>query len=138
MENNRVISKRFMATRFACSLVLLALTLLFGCASSEPKVLQPVESITSKELPSSVTYQKLVAELLALGYEAVGLQHESDSVLELLLNVFSDEAMKGRKIRSIYTGILMGYEPKHETLTVGGMQDPEEIKEYIKKNVPLR
>ena len=84
------------------------------------------------------SYQSLMDGLTSLGYEGMGLQFESEQTLMMLEQVFSDPALAGRKIRLVYTGLEMSYDPQYESITVGGLTRPVDIVNYVKKKIPLR
>ncbi len=116
--------------------------LLLSCSSAEiaensETVLEQPDTADKAPLPPPV-YEKLMKRLGELGYEGIGLQHESEEILSILLSVFTDKSLSNRQIKTIYTGIHMGFEPKHKSLTIGGTSSVETIREYIRKNVPLK
>ena len=53
-------------------------------------------------------------------------------------DVFSDARVAKRQIKYVYTGLSMEYDPKHESLTVGGPKDIQSVLDYIVKKVPAR
>lgn len=126
--------------------LLLAATLftLFGCAASpESKVagdgvLVPASAETpAAAVATSPHYEKLMALLTSLGYEGVGLQFESDEVLALLVDVFSQPKAKNRQLKMVYTGYDMSYDAAAKSLTIGKLKSSAEIISFLQKNVPL-
>jgi hypothetical protein len=77
-------------------------------------------------------------KLKSLGYEALGLQFESDETLLLLGKVFDSPVSHNRQIRIVYTGLEMSYDIGHQSLTIGGRKDLKSILNYIQKNIPSR
>jgi len=77
-------------------------------------------------------------KLKSLGYEALGLQFESDETLLLLGTVFDSPVSHNRQIRIVYTGLEMSYDIGHQSLTIGGRKDLKSILNYIQKNIPSR
>lgn len=120
--------------------VLASLTACFwqvGCSSAgKMEVLETIEPSELRPTAQDPAYLELMQRLKELGYEGVGLEHESAAIHELMLEVFSDNVTANRQIKYIYTGIHMGYESKVQSLTIGGTDNIEAIKSYIKKNVP--
>ncbi|MCB0403983.1 MAG: hypothetical protein KDD51_04305 [Bdellovibrionales bacterium] len=92
---------------------------------------------TDSESLNSPEFQQLSAKLDALGYQGVGLSFETPEVQKMLTQVFSDPRLVGRKIRLLYTGLAMSYDPKQASLTIGGSMKPAVIVDYIQKHVPL-
>lgn len=108
-----------------------------GCSTAgKMEVLETIESAEPSPVVQNPAYLELTQRLKELGYEGVGLEHESAAVHELMLKVFTDNVTANRQLKYIYTGIHMGYEPKVQSLTIGGTENVEVIKSYIKKNVP--
>jgi hypothetical protein len=124
----------------------IVLFLLGGCAAGGPGRESPpdgsegVASATSyMEAPKpSPLLSQLLSTLKPLGYDGIGLEFESDTTLELLNRIFESPRAAGRRIKLMYTGLALSYDPKHESLTVGGTSDLEAILKYIEKNVPAR
>lgn len=83
-------------------------------------------------------FGKLNAKLTELGYEGVGLEHESTAVLDLLTGVFSSPEVKNRKIKRVYTGGGLEYDGPAEAITIGGSTNKAKILTFIKKKVPKR
>ncbi len=67
----------------------------------------------------------------------VGLEFESEEILKRLETVFKDRRSGGRRIRQLYTGLLLEYDPKSESLTIGGTTEIEKILRFVAK-IPLR
>lgn len=115
---------------------------LASCASKS--VLEEVKQETGApttaptELTVSANYQKLKAMLDAEGYSGVGLEYESEATLTFLIQVFSDPRTKNRQIKLLYTGLNLTYDPRYQSLTIGGTRVVETILAYIQKNVPAR
>ena len=78
------------------------------------------------------------AKLQSLGYEALGLQFETDGTLLLLGKIFDSPVSHERQIRIIYTGLAMSYDSKHQSLTIGESKDLGSILIFIDKNIPKR
>lgn len=113
-------------------------TLLCGCAG-RPSVLEELKSegqTAAGDSAQSPVFQELSATLARLGYQGVGLQYESEGSLQLLKTVFSDPRAAGRKVKLVYTGLHMSYDPKYQSLTIGGSADAGAILDYISKKVP--
>lgn len=81
-------------------------------------------------------FQKLQEKLSQLGYEGIGLDYETEETLALLLRVFSDPALVNRRIKGVYTGGAMDYDPAPESLTISNTNDFKTIIAFIKKKVP--
>lgn len=86
----------------------------------------------------SPAYLQLAQHLKTLGYEPVGIQFETNALLELLFQVFQDPRTHNRQITYVYTGLQMTYDKNAQSLTVGGMTNIPMIVAYIQKNVPMR
>lgn len=113
---------------------------LLSCASG-PGVLEPLADSAETDLDvnmaKNATYTELKARLKTLGYEDVGLQYESDAVLKVLLEVFSDPRAANKEIALLYTGAALSYDPTHKSLTVGGaLKDP--MIKFIETKIPSR
>ncbi len=115
------------------------------CASSpNPSapndVLEPVtgDETSSQTLPPNPTYQKLMEIFQGLGYEGFGMQFESEATLEILVQAFSNPHAANRQIRLVYTGLATSYEPKAQSLTIGGLRDANAVLAFIEKHVPLK
>ena len=113
-----------------------ALTLT-GCAITRSQLVLQQEGVEAEALVVSPALPGLIDRLTALGIEGVGLEHEEGSTLELLDRVFSDARVANRKIKQLYTGKSLAYEPHSQAVTVGGTQDAETIVGFIMK-IPLR
>lgn len=121
-----------------------------ACAEKTPvvdppaSVLEPVEDTVEVPTPppdtsaAPATLEALKVQFGKLGYDGIGLEHEDESLLQMLLVVFKDPAAANRKIRSVYTGGAMEYDGQSETLTIGGTKDAKSILAFLKKKVPLR
>ena len=111
-----------------------------GCSSQETSVLEPYDDTASREIKPKGPYRELLDKLAALGYQGVGLEHEPEEVLGVLLDVFSNPKAAGRRLKLIYTGLHMSYDPKAESLTIGGIYGAanavDRVLQYIEKNVP--
>jgi hypothetical protein len=83
-------------------------------------------------------FGKLNSKLTELGYEGVGLEYESTSVLELLTGIFSSPDVKNRRIKRVYTGGGLEYDGPAEAITIGGTTNKAKILTFIKKKVPKR
>ncbi len=129
-------------------LLLVCFLFLGSCASphkskdSEFSVLEPLEKNEQREVNPEPTnkeeYDKLVTILNSLGYKGIGLEYENKEILNFLFDLFSDEITHNRRIKLIYTGLRMEYDPIHESLTIGGLRQKNEVLDYIKKKVPIR
>lgn len=124
-----------------------ALTVLFtffvGCASTSPEhpseVLEPVEDKNSfAQEAMNPAYLQLAQVLKSLGYEPIGIQYETQPVIEVLNKVFLDPRTHNRVIALLYTGLQMSYDKSAQSLTIGGTSNISAIVAYIQKNVPLR
>jgi hypothetical protein len=113
-------------------------------APAESAVLEQIEEppsavsaevvATTPETEPNQEWPALEALLQKHGYEGVGLQYESTPVLKFLQKVFSDPRAAKRKIKSVYTGAALAYDAEHESLTIGGTQDVEQVFKFIAKN----
>ena len=126
-------------------IILLAFTgLLGGCASEGPtRDMKPEDGAVSAasylEAPKpSPSLSQLLATLKIQGYDGVGLEFEGDTTLEFLNRVFQSPRAANRRIKLTYTGLALSYDPKHESLTVGGTSDLEAVLKYIEKHIPMR
>jgi len=126
-------------------MILLALTgLVGGCASDGPtRDMKPEDGVQAAasymEAPKpSPTLSQLLATLKIQGYDGVGLEFEGDSTLEFLNKVFQSPRAANRKLKLTYTGLALSYDPKAESLTIGGTADVETVLKYIEKNIPVR
>ncbi len=111
-------------------------------AAGSSSVLEAAEESEAEEAPIvngvAPAFQKLQAKLEELGYEGIGLEHETEDTLAVLLRVFSDPALIKRRIKGVYTGGAMDYDPAPESLTIGGTSDVRAILSFIKKKVPAQ
>ncbi len=78
----------------------------------------------------------LLERLKVLGYDGVGLEFESENTLEFLGRIFQSPRAANRKIKLMYTGMALSFDPKHNSLTIGGTTDVEAVLKYIEKQVP--
>ncbi len=133
-------------TRFTLVLIwsVFGMGIIGGCASSGPSGESSLEggvapAASYLEAPKqSPSLTQLLATLKTQGYDGVGLEFESDSTLEFLNRVFQSPRAANRKLKLMYTGLALSYDPKHESLTVGGTIDAETVLKYIDKYVPVR
>ncbi len=115
-----------------------------GCASEGPtRDMRPEDGAVSAssfmEAPKpSPSLSQLLATLRGHGYDGVGLEFEGDTTLEFLNKVFQSPRAANRRIKLTYTGLALSYDPKHESLTVGGTSDLEAVLKYIEKHIPVR
>jgi hypothetical protein len=104
------------------------------------EVKQESQPAYSGENPAGTSEKSLLIQLneklQSLGYEALGLQFESDETLLLLGKVFDSPVSHNKQVRIIYTGLEMSYDSKHQSLTIGGRKDLKSILSYIQKNIP--
>ncbi len=126
--------------RIVKGLALLVTAGLIAHCSSAPSGMDAVNSaIALSEGPTaSAALTSLLTTLKELGYDGVGLEYESDTTLDFLSKIFQNPRAAKRKIKLTYTGLALSYDPKHESLTVGGTTDVESILKYIEKNIPVR
>lgn len=99
---------------------------------------QPTPVPEKTERPPSPAYEKLRRLLESQGYTGVGLQYESNASLELLYKVFSNPAAKNLKLKLVYTGLQMSFDPVQQSLTIGGAKDAKSILRFIRKNIGKR
>lgn len=122
-----------------------------GCSSesapveSKPKVSGVLGEVGGEENPANSAgtatnplVTNLNEKLQGLGYEALGLQFESDETLLLIGKVFDSAISHDRQIKIIYTGLEMSYDAKHQSLTLGGTKTLSAILSFINKNIPKR
>ena len=125
-----------------CALSMLLCALILRCASPQTSdVLEPVKETESEPMAqegASAGFLELEQILKNQGYEPIGIQFETPQTLEILKRVFSDPKTHQRNLKFIYTGLQMSYDKAAESLTVGGLNNPIAIVQYIAKNVPLR
>lgn len=125
-------------------LVLLSVLCFWGCASKETnpeaKNFSVLEEEKAPESPAqkSAAYEKAMALITSLGYQAVGLELEDDATLDFLYRVFSDSKTHQRKIAFIYTGLQLSYDKDQYSLTFGEDLNLVKTLKFIEKNVPLR
>lgn len=100
-----------------------------GILEEEPET----APVTPTESP---LHAKLMEHLKSLGYEGMGLELESNEMLSFLLALFSSPATANRKIKRVYTGQSLEYDPKAEAITIGGTTDKTKVLNFIKKKVP--
>lgn len=105
-----------------------------GEVKQESELVHPVEN--SERTAEKTLLVQLNEKLQSLGYEALGLQFESDETLSLLGKVFDSPLSQNKQIRIIYTGLEMSYDAKHQSLTIGGRKDLKSILNFIHKNIP--
>lgn len=126
----------------------LFLMVVAACSSTggSGTVLEPLDDVASQAgemtdksnaTTENTPLHKLSELLKNLGYEAVGMNYENETTLQLLIKVFSDPSAQNRAIQFVYTGFQMAYEPKAQSLTVGGANEPSVILKFIHK-IPLR
>lgn len=123
----------------AFSVVLCALAACSSQQSSFNAVMEPVDdkASLSQEAVNPI-YVRLAETLKTLGYEPVGIQYESNAVLELWNQVFLDPKTHNRMISLLYTGLQMSYDKTAHSLTIGGLTNSSMIVAYIQRNVPLK
>jgi len=107
-------------------------------ACSGPGVLRPDGILSQEETPPSRSFTRLQEKLRELGYDAVGMQYETDSTLDFLFQVFSDRRAAGRKIKLVYTGLYPTYDASHQSMTIGGGTDAAAVLDFVIKKIPLR
>ena len=120
------------------SFSLITVLLLLNACSSQNGVLEPQSEVSFESTPESATLQQLRQILRQLNYEGIGIVYESDSTLQLLTSVFSDPKTHHRELRLFYTGLAMAYDPKAQSLTIGGVLEAGKIISFIEKNIPVR
>lgn len=98
---------------------------------------QPAASEASKSV-ASARYVNLKRLLENLGYQPVGLEIEKDSTLEFLYRVFSHPDLTQRRVRRVYAGAAMEYDPKSQSFTVGGPQELTSVQSFVRKHVPAQ
>jgi len=143
--------RRAMRLRFiALSGNLVFLTILICCASKPvpppvetPKVSQVLEEVAPEQVNQDTEKKganplvsNINEKLNSLGYEALGLSFESDETLLLLGSVFDSPITHNRQIKIIYTGLMMSYDEKHQSLTINTSKNLASILSFIDKNVP--
>jgi hypothetical protein len=127
----------------------MGLVLMLAACSSTPSgggsgVLEAVENEKKTEgaeavaPPTNPTLEKLLALLKTRGYDGIGLEYEAEATLDLLHRVFTDPKTSNRKIKLVYTGLAMSYDALHQSLTVGGTNDINQILGFIQKHVPAK
>lgn len=120
-------------------LFFLTFFLLGGCASAPSGDDAVTSALDATEGPKpSAALNTLLATLKKWGYDGVGLEYESDSTLDFLNRIFQNPRMGNRKIKLTYTGLALSYDPKHESLTIGGTSDVETVLKYAEKTIPSR
>lgn len=109
----------------------------------KPKVSSVLEEVSPhqenpvvEESKANLLVTNISEKLKGLGYEALGLSFESDETLLLLGNVFDSPIVQNRKIKIIYTGLVMSYDAKHQSLTISTSKNLASILSFIEKNVP--
>lgn len=129
---------------------LVFLTILICCASKPvpppvetPKVSQVLEEVAPEQVSqdgekksANPLVTNINEKLNTLGYEALGLSFESDETLLLLGSVFDSPITHNRQIKIIYTGLMMSYDEKHQSLTINTSKNLASILSFIDKNVP--
>ena len=90
------------------------------------------------ESPVPAAFEALRAKLSSLGYEGVGLEHETVETIEKLVFVFSDAAAANRRIKVVYTGAANDYDAKIESVTLNGALESQALIAFLKKKVPLK
>ena len=111
--------------------------------SKKPKVSSVLEEVSPhqenpvvEESKANPLVTNVSEKLKGLGYEALGLSFETDDTLLLLGNVFDSPIAQNRKIKIIYTGLVMSYDAKHQSLTISNSKNLASILSFIEKNVP--
>jgi hypothetical protein len=92
----------------------------------------------SANVAGSPLFEQLRLQLTKLGYEGVGLEHESVEALTVLMAVFEHPDAAKRKIKRVYTGASMEYDAKAQAVTINGLDTQDKILNYLKKNIPRR
>ncbi len=127
--------------------ILVVSAMLYGCASTELENDAPSAAIEAVDAPTALppiesavllAAEKLKAHLASLGYEAIGLEFETEEVLAFLDTVFRDPNCADRQIRTIYTGAQNSYDVASQSLTLWTSQDPKLALGFIKKTIPTR
>ena len=119
-----------------------------GCSSSPvvtpespatSSVLEPADSVPPAiETPRSPLYEQLMGMLLDLGYEGIGLEHEDETTFNFMIAVFSSPKAKNKKIKYVYSGLQISYDPEQESLTFGEDNDLIKALRFIDKKIPKR
>jgi len=119
-----------------------------GCSSSPvvkpdiptpSSVLEPADSTPpAVSTPSSPLYEQLMGMLLDLGYEGIGLEHEDEATFNFMIAVFSSPKAKNKKIKYVYSGLQLSYDPEQESLTFGEDNNLTKALRFIDKKIPKR
>lgn len=124
--------------------LLIAMGLLWGCASPETPKENKEFSVLEEEQVAEVapqrspSYEKLMALATSLGYQAIGLEHEDDATLDFIFKVLSNPRAQNRKIALIYTGLQLSYDKSQFSLTFGEDFNLEKTLKFIEKNISAR
>lgn len=84
----------------------------------------------------SSSFQALLSVLEPLGIEAVGLEFEKESELEMLSELFQLPELQNKAIRRLYTGKKSAYDSLAQALTIGYGLEREEILRFIRTLPP--
>lgn len=119
-----------------------------GCSSGKivspespggSSVLEPADAAPPAiSTPSSPLYDQLMGMLLELGYEGIGLEHEDETTFNFMIAVFSSPKVKNKKIKYVYSGLQLSYDPEQESLTFGEDNNLTKALRFIDKKIPKR
>lgn len=137
MKNGKGLKNERIACFIRC-LPVCVFVLIISCESVSPTetVLESVPTASITSVPNA-RLDRLKSLLRQRQIEAVGLEYESDASLKRIEDLLSDKKTMGRRIKQLYTGAVMAYDPKMEALTIGGEDLLAKMLQFISK-IPLR